>query len=404
MEIGERGFVFSLDAVFAILLTALVVAGTVKLELPGLGYEQHGYQRLSRSASDALLCLEKSGILAQVATLLMNGENENAARLAREALRSLLSEELQFRLDVAENGFYITRTQWRRVGWRWVPYTVQVNCHLTVYPDNLRAWDNAFSSQGEMAVAYRVTTDFLILENFRVLAWVDDNKENAFVHEVCQGWLLPWTTNNEAEFRNLLASGPDVVFLPDVSVQWSSTTVWALYAGNSQGSFGVVGGGETVAGQSIFNRITLGRIFGVSYRRTETNYENVRITDNTHYITSDFSVGDDVPYERTLNQYRYRLSRWAASRVLAQSYWSGGRRQENAAIIARAESARWWWRQQGRAVLFNTRLAQSAMYDNLEVRHQEWVILARKAIEWASKKVPRLQPVRLYVWRGGEPD
>jgi len=53
----------------------------------------------------------------------------------------------------------------------------------------------------------------------------------------------------------------------------------------------------------------------------------------------------------------------------------------------------------GTGVLFNMRLAQSAMDDN--VGRDDWIAFARRAIYWGTYTW-KFEPITLYVWRGEE--
>ena len=393
MEVREGGFVLSLDAVFALLLTTMLVAGAAKIALPSLSYGAHGYERLSRQASDALLCLEQAGILTKAIEMLTLRVPavENAKLLLREGLRSLLPSYLQFRLDIQ------------------LPPHLQAKLgmeRLKVYPDDSPLWENIFENQlMETASCTRATVDFLVLENIKILAWVDENDENIFLDKILS--LRPfWTivrTNDEAFFRAQISpplneNTPHVVFLPDVNVSFDLRTIWVLWRGNFNGWFGVVAGGETVRRNNI---LLFRSIFAIRRLRTSYQIENdIRIIENAHYITENFQIGENIPYLDDMPQYRYepRPRRDTLVHVLAQSYWSGGRWRDNSAIIAkdaRREISPGVYRRE-RAVLFNTHFVESATQG---VGENEWLTLVIRAMEWSSRRKPEFEPVTLYVWR-----
>jgi hypothetical protein len=394
----EGGFVLSLDAVFALLLTTMLVAAAVKLAPPTLGYQEYGYERLSRFASDALLCLERRGALSEAIGMLARRVPlpENAKLILRENLRSLLPSYLQFRLDIR------------------LPPHLQAKLKtdkLTVYPDDSPAWPGAFENLEEVAACTRVTTDFVILENLRILAWVDENDENIFldnIHKLRPNWIFI-RTNDETYFRSLISqlnkNTPNVVFLPDVNRSFSLPTAWALYIGNRNGWYGVVGGGATMVSQGLLTRTILGWIFAARLPIIPPYYyirtEDIRIIDNTHYLTENFQIGENIPYLDNMPQYRYTPRRGVPVYVLAQSYWTPRppRRRDNSAILAKdslTEISPGVYRRE-RAILFNTHFVESATQG---VGENQWLTLVIRALEWSSRKKPEFEPVTLYVWRG----
>jgi hypothetical protein len=55
-----------------------------------------------------------------------------------------------------------------------------------------------------------------------------------------------------------------------------------------------------------------------------------------------------------------------------------------------------------RTALFNVRMAQSSYDSGFDgVEREEWVTLAQRCLEWASRQKAELQPIALYVWREG---
>jgi hypothetical protein len=387
----EGGFVFSLDAVFALLLTTMLVAAAVKLTPPILGYQEYGYERLSRFASDALLCLERRGALSEAIGMLTQRvpAPENAKLILRENLRSLLPSYLQFRLDIG------------------LPPHLQAKLKtekLTVYPDDSPAWPSAFENLEEVAACTRVTTDFVILENLRILAWVDENDENIFlenIHNLRPNWIII-RTNDETYFVSLISqlneNTPHVVFLPDADVSFAAPTRRALERGNRNGWYGVVGGGATMLNN---NTPEFQRIFAARLRTSRTQTQDILIVDNTHYLTENFQVGENIPYLDDMPQYRYEPRRGVPVYVLAQSYWTPKppRSRDNSAILAKdslTEISPGVYRRE-RAVLFNTHFVESATRG---VGENQWLTLAIRALEWSSRKKPEFEPVTLYVWRG----
>ena len=134
----QMGFIFSLDAAFAMLVVLIVVAGVVRVGGPELTYGQHGYLRLERYANDALEVLYNTGITDNIKILLAQNKKSQAECLAENELRKILPPDLQFRLRVGPE-----------------------NCPRldNVYPTpgNHAAWRSAFDEAEEIAAATQVS-------------------------------------------------------------------------------------------------------------------------------------------------------------------------------------------------------------------------------------------------------
>ncbi|MEA1904896.1 MAG: hypothetical protein U9M97_03340 [Candidatus Hadarchaeota archaeon] len=397
----QRGFIFSLDAVLAVLVTLTVLAGVAQIGISSSTYEQHGYLRLERYAEDAIEVMHQTGALDNVIASVVKGNLSQASEIARDNLRTILPPEIQFKFLIGDEG----------------------NPYLdNVYPGTEnQAWEGIFESVGERAVAIRVTGKRLI--PLKVLVWVDtrlpsDQMEmiENFVEEIK---LPSWDVrkeNNEIRFRNYLLGGmdwaPHVVFIPD-SRGFEDATINALIWHYNVRLGGVVGGGGFLYWNEDYNF----PFFGVWVLCEDDahcidrawGHENLHVTNHEHPITAtspDYVnyMGDQYP----VHEYLFLnpiTGEKATPLVENLAYWPG-------------TGGYWWywyWIEQdwvgltarwsgvigenkyNRTVLFNAHLAQSAMEG---VGTDDWVDLARRAIEWASGASLKFNPIKLYVWRG----
>ncbi len=394
----QRGFIFSLDAVLAILVTLTVLAGVAQIGISSSTYEQHGYLRLERYAEDAIEVMHQTGALDNVIISIVKGNLSQASEIARDNLRAILPPEIQFKFLIGD----------------------EENLYLdNVYPgtDN-QAWGDIFENVGERAVAIRVTGKRLV--PLRVLVWVDtrlpgDQVEmiENFVDEIkLQSWDIR-TTSDETEFRNYLLGGimgwvPHVVFIPD-SRGFEDATIDALIWHYNIRLGGVVGGGGFLYYNSDYNFPFFGIwVFSGSMYRA-LGHENMHIVNHAHPITA--VSPDNVEYagdEYYIYEYLFlhpitgekatplvdNLAYWPES----GGYWHGWYyiAQDWVALTARWDSIIGENRY-NRTVLFNAHLAQSAMEG---VGTDDWIDLAQRAIEWASGATLRFNPIKLYVWRG----
>lgn len=399
MRRDQRGFIFSLDATLAVLVLLIVMVGVVKVGAPELVYGQHGYLRLERYAEDALEVMDQTGALDNVIESIVTGNQSQASVIARDNLRTILPEEIQFRLVIGdeENPFLDN-----------------------VYPgtDN-QAWGSVFESAVERAVAARVTAKRLT--PLRVLVWVDTRLpsdqvqmiEN-FVENITKPSWDVRTTSDESEFRVYLISGvmgwiPDAVFIPD-SMQFQMATIDTLIWYYNVNYGGVVGGGGFLYYNSGYNF----PFFGIWARsagiRRELGYDNMHIVDLTHPITAispsyvEYEGDEYYIYEY---YFLHPLTGQKATPLVDNlAYWPGSahpewwpswyqyRDQDWVALTAR-RSGEIEENEYRRTVLFNAHLAQNAMEG---YGTDEWVNLAQRAIEWVSSS--NFEPIKLFVWRG----
>lgn len=393
-QADRKGFIFSLDATLGILVVMVVMAGVVRVAGPELTYGQYGYLRLERYANDALEVMQLTGTMDNIVTLIKHGYTEKAENLARMELKKILPAEVQFKLVIGDN-------------------------RLTVYPSGAAGWAGAFSNAEEIATAARMSTLPPKERPFRVLVWVDDNLDNAFVDEVtrCTGWEVT-KTGDETFFRNEIlrwdiAVWPNeryykAVFIPDAQRDFNAQTesnlvTFSLYIGR------LVVGGDTMWNDASRDDVWwFWEVLGVDYRYIgkpplDDRHTGMHIIDDTHSITaSPYYACYRVGYAgQNYSLYVYRPPLLVSTQILAR--WDNG----NTAgvdplpwrgIIFRKKYVEGELGRVGTGVLFNMRLAQSAMGAN--VGKDDWVTLARRAIYWDGAQTWEFQPVTLYVWRG----
>ncbi len=393
----SRGFIFSLDATLAMLVVLIVMAGVARVGGPGPIYEQHGYLRLERYANDALEVMQLTGTLDDIVDLVMAGDNSGAENLARAELRKILPDEVQFKLVVGDN-------------------------RLAVYPSDAgeRAnWDNAFASAKEIAVATRIS---LLKESIKVLAWLDDPLDENFMTELRKGtnWLVK-TTSKYKEFKNEIdRRNPDgsvyydVVFMPDGNTKkFSAGSLWKITDYSLDGGKLVFGGKTLWTNREVEGVNILLAAFGVEDWGTppelvgEPEFNYMHISDDTDFITAPYYICSRIEYSgETYEQYVYQpftgpisggkvhvIAQWdnvPSGWTIDPTPWPG--------IISREAGFTWaGYTFPGQAVLFNMRFAQSAMDPDDPKGTEDWITLARRAIDSYE---PTFGPITLYVWRG----
>lgn len=393
---GKKGFIFSLDATLALLISLIVLVGIAQIGGSSTTYKQFGYLQLERYANDSLRVLSLNGTTKKAIRLVNNGQMEEAREILRENLLSFLPEEINFKMMVGEGEDV------------WLD---------NVYPtkDN-QAWETSLENAGEKIASAQVTVETVeLVQDLDILAWTDDPEETQFIYSIQKpGWDVK-TTDNEEKLRDILENNvypdwyPDVVFLPDVNKDLSDKTVWTLFLynllsisqpGGEDIGGGVVAGGGTLYNEDFFLLSFLRLIFGVdpwSVAPIENTIvppeEDMVITDDEHYITLNFDENDEIPYGDDLPQYRYDLlgfPRTLANWEVNDNEWPG--------LVAKRAGFSWGdYTFFERSVLFNTKLAQSWDQGDGSL---EWERLATRAIQWCSREEPESEPVVLYLWRG----
>ncbi len=390
----QRGFVFSLDASLSVLVVLIVLAGVARVAGPEATYGQHGYLRLERYANDALEAAIQTGSLENILSLVRHGDYEDAKALAQSEFRRILPMEVQFKLVIGDN-------------------------RLTVYPSDEAEWGDAFLGAEEIAAAARMSTFPPRRRPYRVLAWLDDDEDRAFMDEVerCTGWEVT-RTDRESFFRKEIlrwdttVSPPEryyhAVFIPDAQRNFTGSTesnlvTFSLYIGR------LVVGGDTLWYNSPPDTWWFYEVLGVDYRYIgrpplDNRHTGMHIIEDDHPITaSPYYISYRVDYAGEnyyLYVYRSPLLVGGVTTVLAQwdnvptvggidaPPWRG--------IIFRDEYVTGELGRKGIGVLFNMRFAQSAMDAN--VGKDDWVTLVRRAI--CSDDAWEFEPITLYTWRG----
>jgi hypothetical protein len=388
MEVGfmnlqndRRGFIFSLDAALAILVTLTVLAGVARIGSSELVYEQHGYLRLERYANDALRVLTLTGPMDNAIQAVSQLEYEEAEQILRESLRKILPKEMQFKLSMGD---------------------------LTVYPSDSSDWENIFKNLGDRTASSQLSPLPLEENYLRVLAWVPEDRENWFmdkIHEERPKWAVTKITSsnpdNEDKFRGEI-NNHDAVFIPDAERDFTDATITALDTFTLNGGRLVVGG-DTLFNNTDFNfrRWTFGIINNLD-RRDPTAWGGIEDMyiwhpehNFDHLIVRPFVISYKVDYDGDWI-YHYGDSTFAGD----------GYDQSTATVLSSwgdaPESGRLHWngiivnnRGDGTAVFFNMNFVQSA---ESGVGTSDWVKLAARAIEGGYYL--RYQPIRLHVWRG----
>lgn len=393
----RRGFIFSFDASLAILVVFAIMVGIARVGGSGVMYEQQGYLRLERYANDALEVMQLTGALDNIVTFVKSGSTENAENLAREQLDKILPNGVQFKLVIGDN-------------------------RLTVYPSAAAGWSTTFSNAKELATATRIST-LPPEENFRVLAWLDDDNDNVFMNEIerYMGWQVT-RTSDEAFFRDEIlkwdtAVWPNqryykAVFIPDAQRNFGATTESRLDL-FSRTIGRLVVGGDTLWNNNPPDVPNLYEDLGVCgspayVGRPPLNSGNTGtlIENDSHPITtSPYYIGYRVDYageDYYLYVYRGPVS-YSVGKTTVLAWWDnvpaagGVDAPPWRGIIFRDEVQEGELGRKGTGVLFNMRLAQSAM--GADVGEEDWVTLARRAIYWDHYSW-EFEQVTLYVWRG----
>jgi len=394
----QRGFIFSLDASLALIIVLTIMIGVSRVGGNNATYEQQGYLRLERYANDALETMQLTGALDNIINFVKQDNIDNAKNLARTQLDKILPHNIQFKFIIGNN-------------------------RLTVYPSTATGWNSEFENANELATATRMST-LPPKENFRVLAWLDDDADRAFMDEIARytGWQVT-ETSDETFFQNEIlrwdtAVWPNqryykTVFIPDAQRDFNGITesnlvTFALHIGR------LVVGGDTLwynrQSNGTLSTPLLYEVLGVDYQyigRPPLDSRNTGlhvIDDNNPITTSPYFICYRADYAGSsyyMYVYRPQISVGSVTTVLAQwdnvptaggvdtPPWRG--------IIFRDQYVAGELGRKGTGVLFNMRLAQSAISG--EEGTEDWITFARRAIYWDGNPW-EFEPVTLYVWRG----
>ncbi len=374
----ERGFIFTLDATLAVLVSLIAIVGVAQIGSPYTVYSQHSQLQIERYGNDASQVIQLSGGMGRVMELVENKEFEEAKALAREELRKVLPSELQFKLVVGDN-------------------------LLAVYPNDNSGWENRFSNVNDLYVSAPIYVT-PPLKELRLLAWLDDSKDQELLNSILSGmeWEVTYT-DNEARFQEEIQRDNlgyyHTVFIPDADLTFVQETIDNLVQFSSYGR--LVVGGDTLwnnleADDSLPDE--LAGVFGIDdeyiLRYAHADEGMMYIWDSTHPITEVFIRGHPVDYPDEENLYEYSLQGGTAL-----SHWYHQQTDSylgEPAIIFNDEDEF----NPGTGVLFNMRLAQAASSDEISSQDRsDWITLAKRSVYWISP-FWIFRRVTLYVWRG----
>lgn len=419
----EGGFILSLDATLALLITLIALVGIAQIGNPSTIYKQHGYLQLERYANDGLRVLRLNDSLRKAIRLVNEGDNDGAKRIIRDNLNKILPKEVKFKVMVGGRGEEI-----------WLD---------NIYPTKgaNQEWKASLENAEEVATSGYVTVETVkLVENLDILVWADDPVERDFVQEEMEGY-LGWeikTTDNQDQFQNYLDNQlfgwrTDVVFVPDANPtpSWSEETVedlfefnfWAYGDVDEDFGGGVVGGGRTVYYDEHWKYSDLiSEILGGSYMESIFGLEDTRdfvgfwpfwghwerdleknetsgtlkITDADKNTTRPFDENEEISTPEN-TKYTYEIE----SGVWELGTWFVGD-NEWPAIIEKPHGIELF----GitiieRSVLFNAQAIRN--WDELgrtTPEAKKWASLIKRAIEWSSRESPTPALVTLQVWRG----
>ncbi len=229
---SEEGFVFTLDATLAILVSLLALASVASIGSSLKTHEQFGRLRLQRVGQDAVRALSEKGVFENAVLALENGRISKAERLLRENLNKAMPEHTQFKLFIRDQ--------------------------LLIYPTkNEDEWENLYENIEDRTVAnlqYSVPAQ----ENyFRVLTWENETREETLVDNINTMrplWFME-KVSDQATFQYEIERTDndgnsfeyyDTVFIPDADIEFSEDTIDALKNFAKHGRL-------VVAGDTLYN-------------------------------------------------------------------------------------------------------------------------------------------------------
>lgn len=369
----EKGFIFTLDAALAVIVTLVVLAGVATLGDPYTSYKQHGHLQLERYANDGLHVLAMKGTTGKALQLLEKGDVQGCKRVLRENLRATLPDNIHFRLKI-EN-------------------------RLTVYSSDY--WKDRFDEVKERVGATYIgaTSPWA---NFRLLAWIDDDYENEFLSQISESNWIVYSTSEESDFENQISRREedgdyyyDAIFIPDADIDFGDLTGWKLEDFSETENRRLIAGGDT-----IYNNPDLDGLFGVYYRGRERNDDDYWNEDydmvlwNTEdYILEPYVRGHLIPYPESSWQERWYYHDYDPDDGI--SYLGTGPESDLIewdlpGIIPDRSGA-------GTRILFNVDFAKSAIVAG--EGSEDWKTVAKRSIY--GKPFVVLLPIQLHVWRGG---
>lgn len=223
---SDRGFIFSVDATLAILISLIAVAGVASVGSSTTSYEQHGALRLHRINEDTIIALTWNGTFENALKAMEQTEYDEAERIIRENLKAILPKHIQFRLTIGKQ--------------------------LTVYPTDSAGWNNVYENAKDRIVSNQLSSVPSTENFFRLLTWVPEQDENQFVENISGRrplWYIEKCTN-ETNFRENIKKQDengvqyefyDAVFIPDADIQFSNDTIEDLKNFSGHGRLIVAG-------------------------------------------------------------------------------------------------------------------------------------------------------------------
>lgn len=98
----EKGFLFTTDAVLALVVVIVLTASIVSYEILPI-YNGQNHQHLEALADSALNVMEQDGTLRTAAVYYANGHPDNATQLITDSLNSLIPPDVSYKMTVGSN-------------------------------------------------------------------------------------------------------------------------------------------------------------------------------------------------------------------------------------------------------------------------------------------------------------
>lgn len=213
MRNDNDGFIFSLDATLAIVVSLIALATVASLGSSLTTHKQFGRLRLQRTAQDAVKVLSMKGTFEKAVLEMEAADYDEAEKVLRENLKIALPEHTQFRLFI--------RNQ------------------LSVYPTDNSKWDDLYENLDDRTVS-NFHFSVPAKENyFRTLAWTPENREENFVDNISEMrplWYIKKVKNEDNFVENVKKKDKDgnsyefydAVFIPDADILFREETLEAL--------------------------------------------------------------------------------------------------------------------------------------------------------------------------------
>ncbi len=282
------GFIFSLDATLAILVSLIALASVASVGSSLSTHEQFGRIRLQRTARDAVKILTLKGAFENAVLEMEAADYEEARKVLRENLKVALPEHTQFRLFIRDQ--------------------------ISVYPSDNDKWDNLYENIKDRTVSNFLFTVPAKENYFRTLAWTPENREENFVDNISEMRPL-WYIKKVTDERNLKeniekedANGNDyefydAVFIPDADIGFSWETIEALKNFAEYGRL-------IVAGDTLYNNqdttndnaSNFTEVFGIYNFNDDPTGHDIRQQDRSS-LESDIESQSDPDFFNGLKMY-----------------------------------------------------------------------------------------------------